>query len=78
MDCKHVHGFNMDEWSDAEGNTLPPANPGAFQNAMEQAFYGPLGELTVPEKQRHFATREELPTYAGQIGELKAKGAKFV
>ena len=21
--CDHVHGFNMDEWSDAEGNTLP-------------------------------------------------------
>ena len=38
----------MDEWSDAEGNTLPPDNPGAFQYAMEQAFYGPLGKLTVP------------------------------
>ena len=21
--CDHVYGFNMDEWSDAEGNTLP-------------------------------------------------------
>ena len=38
----------MDEWSDGEGNTLPPDNPGAFQNAMETAFYGPLGDLTVP------------------------------
>ena len=24
--CDHVHGFNMDEWSDAQGNTLPPDN----------------------------------------------------
>ena len=22
VSCDHVHGFNMDEWSDAQGNTL--------------------------------------------------------
>jgi len=75
--CDHVHGFNMDEWSDAEGNTLPADHPGAFRFAMEQAFYGPLDSLTVPPSQRHFATREELPTYAERIGELKASGAQL-
>lgn len=78
VDCRHVHGFNMDEWSDSEGNTLPASNPGAFRNAMENAFYGPLGTQTVPEAQRHFATKNELPTYASRIGDLRAKGAKFV
>jgi len=78
VSCSHVHGFNMDEWSDSEGNTLPSSNPGAFQNAMERAFYGPLGNLTIPEKQRHFATKKELPTFADQIGELRSKGARFV
>ena len=34
VDCKHVYGFNMDEWSDAERNTLPASDPAAFQNAM--------------------------------------------
>ena len=29
VDCKHVYGFNMDEWADAEGNTLPAADPAA-------------------------------------------------
>src|SRR5262249_32543075 len=53
--CDHVHGFNMDEWSDRHGVTLPPEHPGAFQNAMQTAFYGPLGERTVPESQRWFA-----------------------
>src|SRR4051794_10871850 len=53
--CDHVHGFNMDEWSDAAGNTLPGDSPGGFQHAMQDAFYGPLGSLTVPVKQRHFA-----------------------
>jgi glucosamine-6-phosphate deaminase len=76
--CDHVHGFNMDEWSDAQGNTLPPDNHGAFQYAMEQALYGPLGKLTVPAKQRHFALKNELPTYAQQIGDLKKQGAKLL
>jgi glucosamine-6-phosphate deaminase len=78
VSCEHVHGFNMDEWSDALGNTLPPENSGSFQHAMEQAFYGPLGLLTVPPRQRHFAVRQELPTYAAQIAELKQKGGKLV
>ena len=73
--CDHIYGFNMDEWSDAEGNTLPSSNPGAFQNAMEQALYGPLGELTVPPDQRHFATKDMLPTYPERIGELRSMGA---
>jgi glucosamine-6-phosphate deaminase len=76
--CDHVHGFNMDEWSDAKGNTLPGDQPGGFQHAMEQAFYGPLGAATVPKKQRHFALKKELPTYAEQIAALKKQGAKLV
>jgi glucosamine-6-phosphate deaminase len=75
--CDHVHGFNMDEWSDAAGNSLPASNPGAFQYAMEHAFYGPLGKLTVPAKQRNFALKKVLPSYAEKIGELRSKGAKL-
>jgi glucosamine-6-phosphate deaminase len=78
VDCKHVYGFNMDEWSDKDGNTLPSTNPGAFQNAMENAFYGPLGKLTIPKKQRFFATKKMLPDYPKKITELKKKGAKLV
>jgi glucosamine-6-phosphate deaminase len=78
VSCEHVHGFNMDEWSDAEGNTLPSTHTGAFQYAMENAFYGPLQTLTVPTKQRHFALQKELPTYAQQIADLKKQGAKLV
>jgi glucosamine-6-phosphate deaminase len=73
--CDHVFGFNMDEWSDRDGRTLAPENPGAFQNAMEAAFYGPLSSLTVPTENRWFATPDRLPHYAERIGELKAQGA---
>jgi glucosamine-6-phosphate deaminase len=76
--CDHVFGFNMDEWSDREGVTLPPEHKGAFQNAMETAFYGPLGRLTVPETNRWFATAARLPQYAERIKELKAKGAELI
>jgi glucosamine-6-phosphate deaminase len=68
----------MDEWSDRDGRTLPADNPGAFQNAMQAAFYGPLGELTVPESQRHFATPDRLPEYASRIADLKQAGGELV
>ena len=76
--CDHVYTFNMDEWCDAEGNTLPSDDPAAFQNAMCQAFFNPLGELTVPASQRNFATKDNLPTYPDKIKALKSEGAKLV
>lgn len=78
VSCEHVYTFNMDEWSDGEGNTLPSDNPGAFQYAMEHALFNPLGKLTVPKEHRNFATKENLPTYPEKIAELKAEGAKLV
>lgn len=78
VSCDHVHGFNMDEWSDGKGNTLDPSDPGAFQNAMQQAFYGPLGKLTVPPNQRNFANRENLPQYPNKIDQLKRDGARLI
>ena len=78
VDCAHVYGFNMDEWSDHEGNTLLPNDPGAFQNAMQNAFYGPLGRLTIPEHQRNYATKESLPGYPEKIFALKEQGAKLI
>ena len=75
--CDHVTTFNMDEWADAEGNTLPNTNPASFEYSMKQAFFNKLNH-TVPESQRNFATKENLPTYAGKIAALKAEGAKLV
>ncbi len=75
--CDHVHGFNMDEWSDRDGRTLPADDPGAFQNAMQAALYGPLGSATVPESQRLFATPDRLPEYADRIAELQRAGAEL-
>lgn len=78
VNCSHVYGFNMDEWSDDEGNTLISSNSGSFQFAMEQAFYGPLGTLSVPIDQRNYATKDNLPTYSEKIASLKAEGAELI
>ena len=77
-DCKHVYTFNMDEWADADGNTLPSSNPASFEYSMKEAFFDKLGTLTIPESQRNFATKHNLPTYPEKIAELKAEGAELV
>lgn len=76
VSCEHVWCFNMDEWADAEGNTLK--GDASFQSAMENAFYNPLGELTVPVSHRNFATKDNLPTYPEKIASLKKEGVKLV
>lgn len=76
--CDHVYTFNMDEWSDAEGNTLSNDDPASFEYSMKEAFFDKLGENTVPPAQRNFATKENLPTYPGKIAKLRAEGAKLV
>lgn len=78
VSCEHVFCFNMDEWSDAEGNTTSLGEEGSFQSAMIHAFYDPLGELTVPEENRNFATKENLPTYAEKINQIKKEGGKLI
>ena len=77
VDCSHVYTFNMDEWADAEGNTLSNDNPASFEYSMKEAFFGKLNK-TVPEAQRNFATKANLPTYPGKIAALKAEGAKLI
>ena len=76
VSCKNVWCFNMDEWADGEGNTI--TGEASFQSAMENAFYNPLGDLTVPKDHRNFATKDNLPTYPEKINALKAEGAKLV
>jgi glucosamine-6-phosphate deaminase len=76
--CDHVTTFNMDEWSDARGNTMPGDQPGGFEHAMSAALFGPLGKFTVPPRQRNFATRKNLPTYAEKIASIKAGGGRLV
>ena len=78
VNCDHVYTFNMDEWSDSEGNTLSNDNPASFEYSMKEAFFDKLGKNTIPPAQRNFATKDNLPTYPEKIAALKAEGAKLV
>ena len=75
--CDHVTTFNMDEWADGDGNTLPADNPASFEYSMREAFFGKL-DRTVPENQRNFATKDNLVTYPEKIAALRAEGARLV
>lgn len=76
--CDHVTTFNMDEWSDRQGRSMPADQAGGFEHAMTQALFKPLGKLTVPATARNFATRDNLPTYAKKISALRAAGGRLV
>jgi glucosamine-6-phosphate deaminase len=76
--CDHVTTFNMDEWSDKAGNTMPGNQPGGFEHAMVEALFNPLGKLTVPKAQRNFAVKANLPTYAEKIAAIKKSGGTLV
>jgi glucosamine-6-phosphate deaminase len=76
--CDHVTTFNMDEWSDRDGNTMPGDQPGGFEHAMTEALFRPLGKFTVPRNQRNFALRDNLPGYPEKIARLKQDGARLV
>jgi glucosamine-6-phosphate deaminase len=76
--CNHVTTFNMDEWADRRGNSMPGDQPGGFEYTMGAYLFDPLKKLTVPKSQRNFASRKNLPTYAAKIAGLKKRGAKLV
>ena len=76
--CDHVTTFNMDEWADARGNSMPGDQQGGFEYTMGQWLFNRLEKLTVPKQQRNFATKENLPTYADKITSLKRDGAMLV
>ncbi len=78
ISCDHVTTFNMDEWSDQKGRTFPGDQVGGFEHAMGEALFTPLGRYTVPQSQRNFATKKNLPTYAKKIAAIKSDGGRLV
>ena len=63
VSCDHVHGFNMDEWSDRDGNTLPADHPGAFSQRDGGGVLRAAGRAHRPRADRRwFATPDRLPT----------------
>ena len=66
VDCKHVYGFNMDEWADAEGNTLPASDPAAFQNAMVRRVLRAARRADCPGRPAQFCNQRESAHLSGE------------
>jgi len=71
ISCHHVHTFNMDEYSDEDGNTAPLNWPGSFQRAMMENFFDKIdSSLRPPVEQVHFPTRDKIGSYSRMIEDL--------
>ena len=77
MDCSHVTTFNMDEYADADGNTMAGTDEASFEYAMTTRFFDRI-EKTVPKNQRNFATKANLPKYEEKIAAVKKSGGKQI
>jgi glucosamine-6-phosphate deaminase len=77
IDCSHVTTFNMDEYADAEGNTIEGSHPASFEYAMTTQFFDYINR-SVPKNQRNFATKENLPFYEEKIHTLRKKNGKLI
>ena len=75
--CKNLYTFNMDEYADADGNTMPGSDGASFEYAMTKQFFD-LIEKPNDKSQRNFATKQNLPTYEKKISDIKEKGGKLV
>jgi len=78
-DLNDVYGFNMDSWSDRNGNSVNMGE--SFEDAMQRILYAPLDGRISLDRQ-NFATRNNLPLYAAKIKAIKqaahTKGKKCI
>ena len=66
--CRHVQTFNMDEYSDENGNTPPPSWPGSFQSSMMETFFMKIDPaLRPPLEQIHFPNKKNIQSYSRMI-----------
>ena len=55
LDCRNLWTFNMDEFLDRNGHTLPESHPLSFEGIMVKEFFSRLpSELRMPRKQMFF------------------------
>ena len=72
VDCSHVTTFNMDEWADADGNTLPNTDTASFEYSMREAFFNKVNK-TIPEKPGNVNKNLIKPYFVGKFTGNTAK-----
>ncbi len=71
VDCKNVYTFNMDEYSDENGNIAPESYPQSFSRAFKNYFYYSINKkLRPPEEQVIGPTNKNIKDYGKMIEDL--------
>lgn len=64
LSCRHLVTFNMDEYANDAGETVPADWEGSFATAMRRNFFGRIRpDLRPPESQIHFPTHRNIEDY---------------
>jgi glucosamine-6-phosphate deaminase len=61
LDCRNLWTFNMDEFIDRTGRTVPESHPMSFRKDMMKLFYERLpDDLRMPLEQMHFPRHDNM------------------
>lgn len=61
IDCRNLWTFNMDEFLDRNGKTIPQTNPMSFKQIMMDAFYNQIpSDLRMPLEQMFFPRHDNM------------------
>lgn len=61
IDCRNLWTFNMDEFLDRTGRTIPESHPMSFRRCMMESFFNRIPEtLRMPLSQMHFPDHRNL------------------
>jgi glucosamine-6-phosphate deaminase len=61
IDCRSLWTFNMDEFLDRNGRTIPESHPMSFKGCMMDSFYGRIpAPLRVPIEQMFFPRHDNM------------------
>ena len=61
VDCRHVWTFNMDEFLDRNGRTIPDSHPMSFKGTMATSLFERIPDkLRMPAEQRFFPRHDNM------------------
>ncbi|MBN2292569.1 MAG: 6-phosphogluconolactonase [Pirellulales bacterium] len=78
VDCRNLWTFNMDEFLDRNGRTLPESHPMSFKAVMMEHFFQLLPvELRMPPKQMHFPRHDNMDAIDRAFDDHAPDGVDF-
>lgn len=75
VDCRNLWTFNMDEFLDRNGRTIPQSHPMSFQGCMMESFFKRIaGPLRMPLEQMFFPRHDNMEQLDAALDEHAPQG----